>query len=162
MRSALLVVVSLVLVGCGGSDSSATEPAPTEPTSTELVPSAPADLELNETVELPADFPDEVPLPSDLELERAEVIAGDESNLIVVTGHIVDDDSVALGAVYEERLLAAGFAATQRSDAASSVFYTYDNGDWFVSAGFNADAVRKTGSTFGITVGRVGSAPPSG
>jgi len=145
MRIAPLIVVAGVgLAGCSGSGDDAAA------TTTAAISGA-IDIGL-EPVELPAEFPTDVPIPADMEITGAEVLQGATSTLYEVTGWH-PGDPVDIGAAYLAVLEGLGYEVTSRTDAAASLYFTAQQDDWFVSAGFFADPVRLEGTAIGLTVG---------
>jgi len=139
----LIVAASVVIAGCSGGDDDAA-------TTTAAVSGA-IDISL-EPVELPSDFPSEVPIPADMEIGGAEVLQGATSTLYEVTGWH-PGDPVDIGSAYLDVLEGLGYEVTSRTDAAASIYFTAQQDDWFVSAGFFADPVRLEGTAIGLTVG---------
>ncbi len=150
MRIAPTIVVVVagllagLLAGCSGGDDDAT------PSSTAAVSGA-IDSGL-EPVELPAEFPTDVPIPADMEITGAEVLEGATTTLYEVTGWH-PGDPVDVGGAYLAELEGLGYEVTGRTDAATSLYFTAQHDDWFVSAGFFADPIRLEGTSIGVTVG---------
>jgi len=139
----LIVVAASLLAGCSGDDDAAA-------TSTVAISGA-IDSGL-EPVELPVEFPTDVPIPADMEITGAEVLQGATTTLYEVTGWH-PGDPVDVGAAYLDELEGLGYEVTGRTDATTSLYFTAQHDDWFVSAGFFAAPVRLEGTSIGVTVG---------
>ncbi len=149
-----LVACSIALVplvgACGGDDDDDGSVA------ISIVPSGSIDVGLQEAVELPSEFPADVPLPADVLVEGAELLEGETSDLFEVTGWY-DGDPVRAARDYLDALDDLGYEVTSRTEAPDSLFFTADDGEWFVSVGFFLDPVRQVGTSVGVTVGPAGS-----
>ena len=139
----VLVVASLAVSACGGDDNAAT-------TTTTLPVSGQIDLSLD-PVELADEYPTEVPIPVGLLILGSEVLKGETTEIYEVTGWHAGE-SIELGRRYEGVLEDLGFEVTSRNEVPDKLFFSAENGTWFVSAGFFPDPVRLEGTSFGLTV----------
>ncbi len=143
MRIALPLCALLALAACGGGDD--------DSVAISIVPSGEVDIELQEPVAVPAEFPADVPLPADVLLENAELLEGETSDLFDITGWH-DGDPITAARAYLAALTDSGYEVTSRTEAPESLFFTAEDGVWFVSAGFFPDPVRLAGTSVGVTV----------
>ena len=150
---ALSVTAVPALAACDGD-----EPATT---AISIVPSGEIGIELGASIVLPDDFPAEVPLPAGVELEGADSLTGETAQIFDITGWY-DGDPVEAADAYLSELEAAGFEVTSSTETDRNVFFVANGDTWFVSAGFFPDPVRNVGTSVGVTVGPVSSAPAGG
>ena len=144
----VLVAVSLAASACGGDDDGVA-------TTTSLPVSGQIDLSLD-PVELADEYPAEVPIPVALLILGSEVLTGETNEIYEVTGWHAGE-SVEIGRRYESVLEQLGYEVTSRNEVPDKLFFSAEDGTWFVSVGFFPDPVRLEGTSVGITVVPIGT-----
>ena len=145
------MLLFVALTACGGGDDSSNSAA----TTTDLAAAGEIDIDLTPDT-LPDSFPADVPIPADMLIEGTEELKGQNNTIFEVTGWY-DGDPIRAARDYLAVLDDLGYEVTSRTEAAESLFFTADDGEWFVSAGFFPDPVRLAGTSVGVTIGPVGS-----
>ena len=137
MRSFVLVFAVGLLAACSTDADPVSLPVSSLPVSS--LPSLPA----------------EVPMPVGLELEVAEAHVGSVTTIHEITGWF-DGDPIRAARDYEAALEALEFDVTSRTESPDNLYFVAENDEWYVSAGFYPDPVRKVGTSVGITVAPAG------